>query len=150
MFNKRLMALSSRVQMQCNWRKGRAGRWRTKQQQSDEYIHTELQAVRRLLQRLCIVLILFCRTQFCLAMSHLLWFPDTGCSLPLPDSSRTTIISVDGSIVEAHSSSTAFPRTVLWHLLARLVGAVSLGNCLLMLVRLKATSYIHVARMFLA
>lgn len=83
-------------------------------------------------------------------MSHLLWFPDTGCVLPLPDSSRTTVISVDSSVVEAHSSSTAFPRTVLRHLLALLAEAVSLSACLLVLVRFKATGYIHVASIFRA
>jgi len=56
-------------------------------------------------------------------------------ALPLPDSSRTTIISVQCSVVEAHSSRTTFPRTVLRHLLALLEEAVSPGTCFLMLVR---------------
>jgi hypothetical protein len=63
-------------------------------------------------------------------------FPHTACALPLPDSSRTAVISIDGSVVESGTRSTAFPRAVLRHLarLLLLLLAGCNGACLLMIV----------------
>jgi len=154
-FIKRIMTMSNPVQMQCNWCKGSAARWTQQiQQQSVEYRHTKLQAVRRLLQKLRIVYLFFflADTHFFLSthVASFCGFQTLVFALPLPDSSRTTIISVESSIVEAHRSRTAFPRTVLRHLLALLVEAVSVGTCLLMMAIFKATRYVHVASIFRA
>lgn len=106
--------------------------------------------MRLLLQRLYLVFVLVDTSLSGHVPVYLLWFPHC-CALPLPDSSRTVIISIDCTVVERAASSTPFPGTVLGHL-GLLVRLPAGGACLMMLamMRLKAMAEIHVARVFRA
>lgn len=134
--SKRSATVSRAVQMQCK---------QHEQQESLEHRHTHsFKPCDEMLQSFFSFSVVAATS-----VLRLCGFTHAACSLPLPDSSRAAVISVDGSVVESGTRSAALPGAVLRHLGGLLLLAGCHGDCLLMM-ELETTGRIHVARTFRA